>query len=917
MATAAQENATIIKLADGTYATARNGQWVPYTGPLPNNTPGAQQDQGFKVGDTDAITHAWDVLDSINSARSLSHKPLAAGTRAEAVRNIPLVGGMVGQNRDNLQTKLGSIAGDLRQLAIHNLYQQTGSKGVGSIARSTSEQQALQSSLAPLGFVEQGGHASPTGAAPDAATLGQGLDVAQNIYLRHLARLYGASPDDPNVLATLGTAVNDPKQRSTLLQALQNPGAAKALSSTDQAVLNPAVDKIKGQLTNMLNAPQGKVSNQQILDFVKQNNVDPEAWPDLQAALKRRGKVQFNVDPHFNQKLTGVPKVMSQVGTFAPGGVPIGASVVGFGDAFTGGAAPDIAGIVHGVTGLGPTRADVVTARDMSAEQNPIATFLGNAGGIVANPLMRGGGLGRTAALSGLYGGLSSSDPSVGARALNATIGASVGGLAHGATSAVAKGGQNAFRALRSIMAPVFGDSGAPDANALARVADALPKQDVAAIRAAVADGRTPAAVALSPAGQAFMQKVAGSSPGARTAAQAADKTLRQAIPAHLANDFNSAISDLAPNVQGAQTYLNRPVREVAKDVQDMAGREFETGIEPIKNDQIAVDQELADAFGHEQMKPAIADTLRNSKLSPESQAVLRSLPQWLKEGMLGKLPITVDVMRNLATTLDRRALNSHGDIVMRDLAQTLRGKIVDQFPEYKPVNDLYASRKRAIDAMEGARSHFLGDTPESMDALHAATQNLSDAPNPPEFKGVMAAEPSGPVLPSNRQFAAAGAREAATTKAGSGANQNGADVLRRIAEGGNQQSNNQMVLGNQAADLAARAGKSASTAEAVANIAKGPAGDQTGNWFKYAKYALMTKATGGAAHYAVAKSLAGMPKLTADDAARVTHIFLNADSADQALKALTRSYGASTARNILGRVAGIGAAGQETRSQP
>jgi hypothetical protein len=93
---------------------------------------------------------------SINDARQLSGKPLSTGTAAAAVTSIPHIGGLVGQNRANLQTKLGAIAGDLRQIGIRTLYQQTGQKGVGSVARNQAEQQALQSSLAPIGYIDDG-----------------------------------------------------------------------------------------------------------------------------------------------------------------------------------------------------------------------------------------------------------------------------------------------------------------------------------------------------------------------------------------------------------------------------------------------------------------------------------------------------------------------------------------------------------------------------------------------------------------------------------------------------------------------------------------------------------------------------------------------------------------------------------------
>jgi hypothetical protein len=54
----------IIQLQDGTYATP-NGQggWAPYTGPLPGGGSAAgNNDNSFKVGDSESINHAWDIL---------------------------------------------------------------------------------------------------------------------------------------------------------------------------------------------------------------------------------------------------------------------------------------------------------------------------------------------------------------------------------------------------------------------------------------------------------------------------------------------------------------------------------------------------------------------------------------------------------------------------------------------------------------------------------------------------------------------------------------------------------------------------------------------------------------------------------------------------------------------------------------
>jgi hypothetical protein len=377
----------IIQLQNGTYATPDGqGGWAPYTGALPGGGSAAgNADNSFKVGDSEAINHAWDILGSIDEAKQLSGKPLSTGTAAATITNIPILGGLVGQNRANLQTKLGSIAGDLRQIGIRTLYQQTGSKGVGSIARNQAEQQALQSSLAPIGFVDQGGHTTASGALPDARTLGQGLDTARTIYYRHLARLYGMNPDDPNAIATISAAAKDPKVRASLLghaqsqqvtppgtspndqnittvapPILKDEGAGTASTSGDtQTVEDPHLKAVGSHIAQMLNSG---APDDQIRAYAQAHAPTANVNEELTFRRNNPGAVgNFTMSPEFYRKqvpLTGVRKAIASADV-----VPyIGPAAVGAADAATLGAIPDVAGLVHAATGAGPTRSDVITA---------------------------------------------------------------------------------------------------------------------------------------------------------------------------------------------------------------------------------------------------------------------------------------------------------------------------------------------------------------------------------------------------------------------------------------------------------------------------------------------------------------------------------------------------------------------------
>lgn len=975
----------IIQLQDGSYATPDGkGGWAPYTGTLPDGTTagsgGAGGSNEYKIGDGDAVSHAWDIIDSISNARQLATKPLSTGTAAAGVTSIPFVGPLVGQNRANLQTKLGAIAGDLRQLGIRTLYQQTGQKGVGSVARNAAEQQALQNSLAPLGFVDQGGHVVANGAQPDEATLNQGLDTAQSIYVRHLARLYGMNPDDPSAIRLVTAAIQDPSLRTSLLQHAQNvsatangktpdtvtqsapppaivgSGGHAGISTETQVVTDPNMARIKPQLEQYLAADPSKVSNDQIVAFMKQNGVDP-ANTNVGAALQYRMSADgaawrkrggnYAVSDQVSEPLTGVRKAIAGVSGADPGGVPVGATAVGAADTATLGLIPDAAGVVHAVTGLGPTRQDVITARDLSAQEHPYGTFAGNAIGALLSPLGRAGGIGKTALQSGLYGFFGSDSPDIKDRLLNAGTAVAVGTLAHGGGNLALSSAAPVYRAGRNlILAPIVGNDAIATDNALSRVASKMPTQDLQSMTDAITAARAkginpPAAAGLSRAGQDFLARLASGSPAAHAVADDAASTYRRALPEALGSDFNQAISDAADaSGSNAASFLDRPAREITNDVQNLAGREYETGMQPIANEKLQVTPDLADALTHERINTAIKDALSNHQLSDTTRAALRALPGQLKAlaaanipganagvqaGIRAQyaagIPLTVDATRNIATALDRTAGKladgSEGAVELRRLSSTLRSAIGEQYPEFQPVNGRYASRMRAIDAVNSARAGFLGESPEQIDALAAASKNFTGFPGEAEYRGIKGAEPSGQVLPSNREFAMAGAREAATVRAGAGSGAGGTNVATQIAEGPNQQIRNKLVLGDSASTVADRAGTRAEIGDVLSRIASGPNEDQAARWFDVAKRALTYKLTGGTAHYATAYALSGLPSMTSADAARVANIYLNASTADQAFNSLSKAYGAKQARTIMARMAGVGTAGYSQHNTP
>ena len=945
--------------------TGQKVQWdgTNWTGvPGTGNGAGGATDSAFKVGDSDSISHTWDIINAIDDAKKLSAKPLSTGTAATAITGIPIIGGLVGQNRANLQTKLGSIAGDLRQIGIRTLYHQTGQKGVGSVARNQAEQQALQNSIAALGAVDDKGH--PSGQQPDAATLNQGLDTARSVYYRHLARLYGMSPDDPNAIATISAAYKDPKVRASLLSKAQSqqvtppPASSTAapavnVTPTEPPPLTPAVLKDEGlgdtavsadtqvvedphlkavgeHITGMLNSG---ASDEAIRAYAADNGVRNI---DTQLGFRREHKDsvgKFTVDPEFyrrHEALSGIRK-----GIAAVDAVPyVGPAAVGAADTALLGAAPDIAGLVHGVTGAGPTREDVIKARDVSAAESPGSTFAGDMAGAFLNPLGRGGGVGRTALQAALYGGFGSEDPSVSSRLINAGLSAGLGAAAHGATNFALNSVRPVYRAARSaVTIPIVGPEAAATDNALSRAANKMPMQDLKAAadrfqQLSEHGANPPAAAVLNRSGQDYLSSLAQGSPAARAASEEAAGSYRQALPASVAEDFNQAIRDASPDHVDPSKLLNKPVREIANDVQTMASREYEVGMKPIAKQPLKINSELLDTLTHERTNGAIRDALSNHRLDDETRSVLRGLPSQLKAvggGVPGMnpaaqaairekyaqgIPMSVDGARNIATALDNAATKlqegSEGRVELRRLSSEIRNAIGEQYPEFVPINERYASRKRVLDVLDGTRSNFLSDSPEGMDALAKTAKQYSDIPNEPEFRDP-AASPQGAPLPTNRQYAIAGAREAASTKAGAGTGSGAARTAEELSAGPNQQQRSAMVLGDEAAaKIAARSGAKQEVSSVLDRIAKGPVTDQSAKWFNAAKKAVMYKLTGGTAHYAAAYALSSIPGMSSADAARVVRVYTNAQTADQAFNSLSKAYGAAKARTIMSRMVGV-----------
>lgn len=884
------------------------------------------------------------LLDQIAHVRELARKPLTLGSGSTYLSYVPIIG----QNAADMQTAITQIKGDLIQRGIQRLRELNGGKGAATMANTEKEGERIANSFAPLSQDQ----------SPEEFI--RGLDVAEKFYRDALSK---TQPQQP--------AATPQSQDNGITKSYALPivdvGPQIAASGTEKAVLDPKIAAIAPQLAQYLNQPKSKVSDAMILGFVKKNGVNPAQWPQLMEALPRRGKVQFAVDPHYNQPLDAqgvIPgtSFLSDKDRAAAADSTTGAVLSGAADVGARGATSDIAGLGAALTGgsFEQGRKEFQEKQDLQAYAHPGATVAGNVVGglstlLEAAPKSFLGLLAQAGKQGGLYGFLSSPDASFGGRTKNAIMDATVNTAAAATLDPALRGVGMGARKIGNGVKRLTGTSADDIANAdaLAAFASHAPNQDVPDMRArfdeqtkldAVPTGLT----TLDRSGQDYLGRQASRSPGARQAADEAAAAAQERVPAQLEADFSQAIDDAAPGK--VASFLKRPAREIVADIQGMAGREYEKGIAPIANERIVIDGDLADTLTHERIKGAVSDALSNHTLSDETRAALRQLPRELgalgsvdapanlgaaasaqiaaaqaqvRDQTLKAIPLTVDGARNIATALDRTASRlaegSEGGVELRRLSRSIRDKIAEQFPEFQPVNARYASRMRAIGSLEDARKHFLGDTTgRATDDLAKATARMSDKPGEPEFQAGPTGKngfkiDAGPEpTPSDKQMAMAGARESAVASAKTGA---GASTAERLSTPG-QKERNRLILGERAKLLEARSKAQAGNVRTTERLQTGGTNDDSGN-----KVAAGMKAVanlgfhrGGAA---IASALSGIRGLGPEDAARVVKLFTDQNKPQFVIDQLEKAYGRRKARFIIARIGAFAATAKKTKPLP
>lgn len=897
---------------------------------------------GAATGDTpDRPQQIQTILDNITRAREIARKPFAVGNLAGNTyfQGIPVLG----QNAADLAGALEMAQGDLIQQARKELLE--GGINIG-VRGADTEKEAARIAASKANLSQSQSY--------DEFLLG--LDRAEQYYRRALERMSGGDPAAPQAAAPVQG--EDESVDRSAPPPIVGMGLQSTVSTESKTVIDPFLEKHGTELAQMLAADPREISNAMILGWIKKNGGNPATLGNLNVNLKfrtspDRARVRWNpsVDPRVNVPLDdsetsflGTEKQQAERSAS-----PVGAAVAGTVDTGTLGGAPDVLSLVTGTP-----RDELVQRQQSIAAENPEAYLAGNfLGGLSTAPFLRApatlpGLVKEGGALSAIYGAASSEDPSISGRFENALGTGLTGAIAPMFINPALSGLSRGVRGVNRVGRRAFGADPENLANerALDELAPRLPNQDTAAMRTRLARqeelGADPSGLTvMDREGQDFLGRMAVSSPGARQAAEDAVTAAETRLPVQIEQDFAKAIDDAAGGNENIAAFLKRPAREITSDIQEMAGREYEAGIAPIQNERLQVTDELAEVLTHERATGAIRDALSNHQLSDETRQLLRALPRELqgltsvappanlgsgaaeqvaamqakiREQALGNIPLTVDAARNLATALDRTASRladgSEGVVELRRLSRSIREAIGQQYPEFDPVNARYASRLRAIGALDDVRGSFLGDaTGKKTDELARATGRMSDEPGEPEF-------PGGEVpMPSERQMALAGAKEA-TTAAAKSQKASGVTVADELS-GPGQKERNRMVLPDEAAsNLEARTLAQAENVETMRTLRSGGKGDAFEQRTNKLVQAIADFGRGWPLA-GIAAAYSGFRGVDPNEVARIIKQFSAQGKADQLIGELEKRYGRRAARFIIARGASLATSATLRRPEP
>ena len=437
---------------------------------------GLQQEQQM---DPQRIAQIQSILDVIADARAKSDDFLAVGEQSKRVREWPIVGGVLGQNRATLEGMTDSVMGDIIQQQIARLSAMNSGNGVSSLANNVKEGERIAASIANLSLDQ------------DVDTFNKGLDRAEEYYRRQLEAAQGAAaptPQNQDIMANIKRGqdyANDGTGVKT-----GNNGFDKYVTEEDR--------KRTGTLQALYENPN--TSPQQLNAAAIDLGLQPFAEEDLRVLFDAKAKgerVRLSPNP------TGQRGLGQQIlGAVADTGA--GAYGIAAGNALTGGFLDEIVSATQG------ERAGQLAqyGKEYARDNNKLASFAGD----VTGGLLLGGPASAGIRMAGIKGAQAASPF---AAKLASTFAGSVPRAA--VTASTLQGaltGAGEMNDNRALGALIGGGAGAAGSLAGAKLAT-LPYTGVATnavnpIRGMVGARKLPTLPNLTPAQQLMNKSVSG-----------------------------------------------------------------------------------------------------------------------------------------------------------------------------------------------------------------------------------------------------------------------------------------------------------------------------------------------------------------------------------------------------------------------
>jgi hypothetical protein len=463
---------------------------------------------------------------------------------------------------------------------------------------------------------------------------------------------------------------------------------------------------------------------------------------------------------------------------------------------------------------------------ELLSEENPWATNLGRAGGVVSTiPLAVGtkalqganwlGTSLRTAAAGAPIGAVNAylSNPiddrwnGVGTAA---GIGGLIGGILPGVTNVTGSLANRVDQRLGIsdwVRRRIMGQS--PEQSTMQGAVDVMAAripQDPAAMRARVQEfrdtGHDPVlANAIDESGRGFVGAMARRpGPGRETATQAYDAA-RLSMPERIDRNMAEAIDRStvgAPARTATQAELNRPLDDVVNDLRETRTAEIEAAMLPIRGDPVPFTPRMVEILDTADGRRAIAramrtvtdkDTLDAMKRMPamlkEIGKIDPRMPPKVRDQIIGEITkdggLTVDIADRLA-----RKFNALADAGDKDAARALKGfarEIRDEAkaasPGYTTAMEEYAKTSKTLDAVDVGGDFLATNKADEFANRAAKVDGTSPAPG----------------VPSDQQRMMQGARREVQKAAGENI-ANAPSVARRIAVSPEQHVRNVATFG-------------------------------------------------------------------------------------------------------------------------